>query len=266
MSAVDAGDDEPGAPVLRLRRQRRAPGRLVDVAFTDVSLDLSEREGTDPGVLAEALAAVGRATGGRVARMHQRHGGAVAVLDEAPDDPPEVDALVTDRDGLVLMTRAADCVPVLLADAGGSVVAAVHAGRAGVLAGVAVRAAERMRERGAGDLVAWVGPHVCGACYEVPEEMRAEVAAAVPAAWAETRWGTPGLDLGAGVAAQLAAVGCEVVELGGCTMEDPGLPSHRRDGAGATRLAGLVWMTDTVQNDTVQNGTVQNDTVQSEEV
>ena len=39
-----------------------------------------------------------------------------------------------------------------------------------------------MRELGAGEVTAWVGPHVCGGCYEVPAEMRAEVAAVVPAA------------------------------------------------------------------------------------
>jgi len=99
-----------------------------------------------------------------------------------------------------------------------------------------------MREAGAARLVAWVGPHVCGGCYEVPEEMRAEVSALVPAAYAETTWGTPALDIGAGVRAQLAATGVEVVDVGGCTREDPLLHSYRRDGAAAGRLAGLVWM------------------------
>jgi copper oxidase (laccase) domain-containing protein len=72
--------------------------------------------------------------------------------------------------------------------------------------------------------------------------MRAEVSALVPAAYAETTWGTPALDIGAGVRAQLAAAGVEVVDVGGCTREDPRLHSHRRDGAAAGRLAALVWM------------------------
>jgi copper oxidase (laccase) domain-containing protein len=131
---------------------------------------------------------------------------------------------------------------VLLADPGRGVVGAVHAGRAGVLLGVVGRAVERMRAEGAERLVAWVGPHVCGECYEVPEQMRAEVASRVPQTSAVTRWGTPSLDVGAGVRAQLDDLGIEVTEVGRCTLEDTGLHSHRRDGAAAGRMAGLVWM------------------------
>ncbi len=241
------GDGSPAAGALRLRRQHPLGSRVVEVAFTGESLDLSEREGSDPEALAAALAEVGRATGRRVVRMHQVHGGDVADVDEGLDEPPQADGLVTTRDDLVLMTRAADCVPILLAGTGGdggTVLGAAHAGRGGVLAGVASRVAARMRERGADGLVAWVGPHVCGACYEVPGAMRDEVAAAVPATWSETRWGTPGLDLGAGVGAQLLEAGCAVVEVGGCTIEEPALPSHRRDGGGASRFAGLIWTRD----------------------
>ena len=100
-----------------------------------------------------------------------------------------------------------------------------------------------MRDAGADRLVAWVGPHVCGGCYEVPEEMRAEVAALVPAAYAETTWGTPALDIGAGVRAQLEAAGVEVVARSAAApARTPRLHSYRRDGAAAGRLAGLVWM------------------------
>jgi hypothetical protein len=72
--------------------------------------------------------------------------------------------------------------------------------------------------------------------------MRAEVASRVPQTYAVTRWGTPSLDLGAGVRAQLDDLGIEVTEVGRCTLEDTGLHSHRRDGAAAGRMAGLVWM------------------------
>ena len=83
---------------------------------------------------------------------------------------------------------------------------------------------------------------MCGRCYEVPEELRAEVGAVVPEALATTSWGTPALDLGAGVAAQLAAEEVEATVVAGCTREDPGLHSYRRDGAAAGRTAGLVWL------------------------
>jgi hypothetical protein len=97
-----------------------------------------------------------------------------------------------------------------------------------------------MRDLRADHIVGWVGPHVCGGCYEVPDTMRAEVSRLVPAAYAVTTWGTPSLDLGAGVVAQLAACGVESRELSRCTRESPDLYSHRRDGADAGRFGGLV--------------------------
>ena len=223
-------------------RDHREGGVRVDVAFTDSSVDLQE---LGPRFAVE-LPRVEEACGVRFARLHQVHGDEVLTV-EAPapapqDDVPAADALVTTTRGTGLMIRVADCVPVLLADPEAGVVGAVHAGRAGLVLGIVDRAVERLRDAGATGLVAWVGPHVCGGCYEVPQEMRAEVSALVPAAYAETTWGTPALDIGAGVRAQLAAAGVEVVDVGGCTREDPRLHSHRRDGAAAGRLAALVWM------------------------
>ena len=98
----------------------------------------------------------------------------------------------------------------------------------------------RMREMGAIRITAWIGPHVCGRCYEVPEQMRDDVTAVVPAARATTSWGTPALDIGAGVRAQLEAEDCRVLDVSACTRETSALYSHRRDGAGAGRLAGLI--------------------------
>ena len=99
---------------------------------------------------------------------------------------------------------------------------------------------ERLRSWGATGVTAWVGPSVCGACYEVPGEMQDEVAAAVPAARATTSWGTPSLDLAAGVRAQLEARGVTVVDVSRCTRESQDLYSYRRDGSGAGRHAGLI--------------------------
>jgi YfiH family protein len=177
--------------------------------------------------------------------MRQVHGADVVVVPGgAPaGGPPTCDALATTEPGLALLARAADCVPVLLGDADAGVVAAVHSGRGGLAAGVVPAAVARMHDLGARRITAWVGPRVCGACYEVPDEMRAEVAGVVPEAWSTTRWDTPGLDLGAGVRAQLDRAGVGVVhDVGVCTLEDTAWPSHRRDGAAATRFAGVVWM------------------------
>ena len=70
--------------------------------------------------------------------------------------------------------------------------------------------------------------------------MQAEVAAAVPEAEATTTWGTPALDIGAGVVAQLKAAGVEMVDASRCTIEDEDLFSYRRQGPESGRLAGIV--------------------------
>ncbi|MGI8701730.1 MAG: polyphenol oxidase family protein [Nocardioidaceae bacterium] len=248
----------------------------VDVAFTDRhggispgafrSLDLSTRDPDRVDEVEEnidllayamarghedAAAPFSLPTGVRVPSvvlMHQVHGADVTVVDQellgqrgrGPD--PVADALVTTLPGVMLLVRVADCVPVLLADPVAGVVGAAHAGRPGLVAGIVPRAVEAMRELGACRLRAWVGPHVCGACYEVPERMRADVTAAVPESFAETSWGTPSVDIGAGVMAQLAAAGVETVDASRCTMEHGELYSYRRQGEESGRLGGLVWV------------------------
>ncbi|GAA2805977.1 peptidoglycan editing factor PgeF [Streptomyces showdoensis] len=182
----------------------------------------------------------------RVVWMNQVHGADVAVVDGpwGTDPVPSVDALVTDRPGLALAVLTADCVPVLLADPVAGVVAAAHAGRPGMVAGVVPAAVARMTELGARPerIVARTGPAVCGRCYEVPEAMRAEVAAVEPAAHAETSWGTPAVDVTAGVLDQLARLGVtDAVASGVCTLESPDHYSYRRDRT-TGRLAGYVWL------------------------
>lgn len=161
---------------------------------------------------------------------------------------PPVDALVTAGPGRGVAVLAADCVPVLLsAHAQGTAVAvaAVHAGRRGVVAGVVSHAVTALSAvvsasgaAGPHRLRGVVGPAICGRCYEVPAEMREEVAAQVPQAWSATAWGTPGLDLPRAVAAQLVAAGVEVATRSECTREVGWLYSHRRDGL-TGRFAGV---------------------------
>ena len=232
----------------------------VDLAFTDRyggvsgvpfdSLNLAITGEDDAAARAENLRLVlaDFAPGATVADLHQVHGATVHVVVEPPAGTrPEADGIVTDRPDVVLVVRAADCVPVLFADPEAGVIGAAHAGRPGLAAGVVVRTVERMRELGAARITAWVGPHVCGACYEVPEAMQAEVAAIEPASAATTSWGTPALDIGAGVRAQLERAGVAVVDVSRCTRESPDLYSYRRDGQAAGRLAGLVRLHDRVE-------------------
>ena len=182
-----------------------------------------------------------------LAELSQVHGDVVAVV--GPEGPRHDlhghlhatgDGLVTAVRGVTLSVRAADCVPVLLADAETGVIGACHCGRQGLVAGIVAATLREMRELGAASVTAWVGPHVCGRCYEVPRELQDEVAAVEPDTRATTSWGTPSLDVGAGVRAQLARAGVTVVDVSVCTMESPDLYSYRREGRASGRQAGLI--------------------------
>ena len=218
---------------------------MIEVAFTDVSLSLGDA--ADDAVRADALAQVARETGAAPVLMHQVHGAAVESVEsveslESVGRAPSCDALVASQPGVALLARAADCVHVLLADPATGWIAAVHSGRPGLAGGVVPAAVAALRERGGDPTVAWIGPHVCGACYEVPLDLQEQVASVVPEARSTTSWGTPGLDLGAGVRAQLAAAGIDDVRtVDACTREDASWPSYRRDGDAATRFAGVIW-------------------------
>ncbi|MGW0612188.1 peptidoglycan editing factor PgeF [Streptomyces sp. NPDC002788] len=183
----------------------------------------------------------------RVVWMNQVHGADVAVVDGpwgSSSEIPSVDAIVTTRRGLALAVLTADCVPVLLADPVAGIAAAAHAGRPGMIAGVVPAALRAMTDLGAepSRIVARTGPTVCGRCYEVPEDMRAEVSAVEPAAYAETSWGTPAVDVSAGAHAQLERLGVRDREQSPvCTLESRDHFSYRRDRT-TGRLAGYVWL------------------------
>ncbi len=178
--------------------------------------------------------------------MDQVHGDRVSVVDVKSDLPfatAGTDSIVTSAIGQALVVMVADCVPVLMADADAGVIAAVHAGRPGVRSQIVLRALEAMARLGASRsrTVAWLGPSVCPACYEVPADMRADVASVVPAAWATSKTGTPALDLRAGLTADLMGAGVTVTSVGPCTAESPDHFSYRRDGT-TGRFAGVIWL------------------------
>jgi polyphenol oxidase len=237
---------------------RLAPADGVGAAFTTrvggVSespyggLNLGGGVGDDPAHVSANRRSTAAALGldaARVVWLRQVHGAEVAVVtDPAPAEPPTADAAVTTVPGLALVVLVADCAPVLLADPVARVVGAAHAGRPGTAAGVVPAAIETMRAYGADParIVALIGPAVCGSCYEVPRELHDEVAAVVPESSCATRRGTPGLDIRAGIAAQLRRAGVHAVETDSrCTVESPDLFSYRRDGR-TGRFAGYVWL------------------------
>lgn len=252
-------DDEPGFPGVGVAFTDRLGGHSApdigpfNVGRTDVD---------DPDAVVANVEDLRRTLRlGPVITLHQVHGAEVLDVDAAFADAwgprsflgedgglaplPIADAAVTTlrrTPAVALCIRVADCVPVVLADAAAGVVGVAHAGRVGFAAGVLPAVVDAMRGKGATSVRAWIGPHVCGACYEVPAAMRAEIAADHPSAFATTAWGTPSLDLGAGCERQLLDLGCDVRRVDPCTLTTPELHSHRRDGARAGRLGGLVWL------------------------
>jgi YfiH family protein len=177
---------------------------------------------------------------------YQVHGTRVLTVDAGSDRRSiareKADALVTTDRRLAVAVRVADCVPVLFGDPDAGVVAAAHAGRVGLAAGVLPATVARMAELGASGITAWIGPHICGECYEVPADLQADYSLLHPAAVATTSWGTPSLDLGAAAAVQLASLGCTVVRVDPCTRTTATLHSYRRDGAASGRQAALAWL------------------------
>ncbi|STD06066.1 Laccase domain protein yfiH [Dermatophilus congolensis] len=178
---------------------------------------------------------------GGVVFMNQVHGNDVAVVDGPWGQRPvaDVDALVTTRPGLGLGVLVADCVPVVFADVRAGVVGVAHAGRRGMLSGVATRTVTVMRELGAERVVAWIGPSICGECYEVPVELAREAELVRPGVRSRTRWGSAGIDVVAGVEMELRAAEVEVNRISGCTLEDSSLYSFRRHKV-TGRFAGVV--------------------------
>lgn len=177
--------------------------------------------------------------------MEPIHGRRIEVVDgPRPEGVSACDGLVTTRPGLVLVALSADCVPVLLADTTAGVVAAVHAGRAGVRLGIAGLAVEAMVGAGAlpERIDVLLGPAICGRHYEVPAPLQRDVERVAPGSAVTTATGAPGLDLRLGLDGQLRAAGVRaVVADARCTFEDTGLFSYRRDGR-TGRHAGLVWL------------------------
>ncbi len=125
------------------------------------------------GVAADALAT-----------PHQVHSADAITVEAAwpPGKGPKADAVVTNRTGIALGVGAADCGPILFADAAARVIGAAHAGWRGALAGVAESAIAAMEALGARRerIVAVLGPSISQANYEVGPELVARFVAADP--------------------------------------------------------------------------------------
>lgn len=191
--------------------------------------------------------------------LEQVHGCAVATVDHvaaAGDPVPQADASLAITPGHVCAVMTADCLPVLLCDAQGTVVGAAHAGWRGLCHGVIEATLARMQAAAGGAAtrwLAWLGPAIGPDAFEVGAEVReAFLAQARPgeqaAVAAAFRAGAPGkyfADIYALARTRLARAGCVDIHGGdACTVADAGrFYSYRRDGV-TGRMASLVWLAD----------------------
>lgn len=182
--------------------------------------------------------------------LSQVHGTAVLAADDwvaasADGAAPQADAAVTRRAGCVLAVLVADCLPLLLARRDGGAVAVTHAGWRGLAAGVIEATIAALGAPGE-ELLAWLGPAIGPAHFEVGEEVREAFCghdARAAAAFVGNPRGRWQCDLPLLARQRLAALGVSGVHGGQrCTYrESDAFYSYRRDGA-TGRMAALIWL------------------------
>jgi YfiH family protein len=160
---------------------------------------------------------------------------------------PEADIAVTDDPAVALSVRAADCVPILLADRRTGAVAAIHAGWKGTAAGaatVAVRALTSRYGTNPDEVVAAVGPSIGPCCYEVGPDLAGHFSSHPEASNWFTTDAKPHLDLWRATRDQLLHAGVapqQIYVCALCTFDHPALfHSYRRDGGKAGRLVAAI--------------------------
>lgn len=175
--------------------------------------------------------------------LRQVHGARVLRLGPYREELRIADAAVTSEPEVICAVLTADCLPVLLAAEDASEVAAVHAGWRGLAAGV-LEAAVAALETPPGRLLAWLGPGIGAAAYEVGDEVREALTAGdadAAGAFERNAGGRWQADLYAIARRRLTRCGVSALHGGGfCTHTDPArFFSHRRDGT-CGRMATLV--------------------------
>jgi YfiH family protein len=212
------------------------------------TFNVAAHVGDEPSAVAENRAAL-RASlelPAEPAWLEQVHGPRVVDLDRQTslDSLGRADASVSRTGGRICAIQVADCMPVLFAAADGSAVGAAHAGWRGLAGGV-LEATVRAMNTPPGELLAWLGPAIGQAHFEVGEEVRAAFLAAdagAAQAFSSNERGRWQCDLHALAKRRLAAMGVARIHGGGwCTYADPTrFFSYRREGR-CGRMAALIW-------------------------
>lgn len=206
------------------------------------SMNIGANSGDDGGVVASNRARLTAELPAEPRWLKQVHGRRVIHLAEWRAGI-EADAAWTDRPGEVVAIQTADCLPILLADRDATVVAGVHGGWRSLAAGILENALAALPPAG-GDLIAWIGPGICGGCYQVGDDVRSAFVDLDPLLAAAfrsdgDRWRA---DLKWIAAHQLRAAGAAVFDSGCCTFEEAGtFYSFRREGR-TGRMASVIWL------------------------
>lgn len=213
------------------------------------SLNLGDPVGDDPAGVAENRRRLRRHLPAEPVWLKQVHGkqccDAAACSNAKGSQPPEADAAYSRKPGVVCAVLTADCLPVLLCDAAGTVVAAAHAGWRGLAAGViesTVAAMDVPGER----LLAWLGPAIGPDRFEIGGEVRDAFLARDPQAeqaFVARPNGKWLCDIYLLARQRLAGLGvCRITGADFCTVRDAErFFSYRRDGA-TGRMASLIWL------------------------
>ncbi|HRW36605.1 MAG: polyphenol oxidase family protein [Acidimicrobiales bacterium] len=173
--------------------------------------------------------------------LSQVHGAEVVVVTEPGEHAgAAADAAVTVVPGAPLVVRTADCAPILLEGRVG--IGVVHAGWRGLEAGVVEAAADALSGLGGEPDTVRLGPCIRPRCYEFGEVELDRVAARCgDTVRATTAWGTPALDLAAGVAEAARRLGLRFDDDGTCTACSPRHWSFRAR-ADRGRQALVAWV------------------------
>jgi YfiH family protein len=208
------------------------------------SFNLGDHVGDVPAAVSANRASLRSRLPGEPAWLAQVHGTVAVNVDFGPEMAVG-DAAYARRPGKVCAVMTADCLPVLLCDRRGTVVAAAHAGWRGLLGGVLESTVAAMAVGGE-EILAWLGPAIGPQCFEVGGEVRASFVAAdseaaqafVPGA--ADKWLC---DIYLLARQRLQRAGITVISGGGeCTVSDAGrFFSYRRDGV-TGRMASLIWL------------------------
>jgi polyphenol oxidase len=211
------------------------------------SQNLALHVGDDPQAVAANRAELRARLGlpGEPFWLSQVHGTTVLRVPAPAPSAPVADAAFTRSPGQVLAVLTADCLPVVFAHERGAGIAIAHAGWRGLAAGVLEQTVAALALP-PGEILAWLGPAIGPAAFEVGPEVRAafiEQARGDDSAFAANARGRYQADLAALARARLARLGLTRVAGGGrCTHAEAGhFYSYRRDGE-TGRMATLAWL------------------------